>query len=46
MVNLINTLIKYLSFSSSNDPIKRYCQTEFKETWQDKYIELTGKLPY
>ena len=45
MVNLINTLIRYLSISNGNDPIKRYCQTEFKETWQDKYFELTGKLP-
>jgi len=46
MVNLINTLISYLSISYDNDPIKRYCQTEFKKNWKSKYTELTGKLPY
>ena len=45
MVNLINTLIRYLSISNGNDPNKRYCQAEFKKNWQSKYTELTGKLP-
>ena len=46
MVNLINTLISYLSISNDNDPIKRYCQTEYKTTWKEKYFELTGKVPF
>ena len=43
MVHLINTLINYLSISYDNDPIKRYCQTEFKKEWKAKYFQLTGK---
>ena len=46
MVNLINTLIHYLSISNDNDPIKRYCQTEFKNQWKEKYFQLTGKIPF
>ena len=46
MVNLINTLISYLSISNDNDPIKRYCQTEYKTKWKEKYFELTGKIPF
>ena len=43
MVAIINAFINYLSISNSNDPIKRYCQTEFKKEWKRKYFELTGK---
>lgn len=43
MVTIINALIDYLSISYSNDPIKQYCQTEYKKDWKRKYFELTGK---
>ena len=43
MVAIINALIDYLFISYSNDPIKQYCQTEYKKDWKRKYFELTGK---
>ena len=44
---LLSTIIKagssYYFISNRNDPIRQYCQTEFKENWKAKYYELTGK---
>ena len=43
MFKIIETAINYLFISHHNDPIRQYCQTEFKENWKAKYYELTGK---
>ena len=44
---LLSTIIKagnsYMFISNANDPIRQYCQTEFKKDWKIKYYELTGK---
>ena len=29
--------------SNSNDPIRQYCQTEFKKDWKEQYYKLTGR---
>ena len=39
------SVIHYLSISYDNDPIKRYCQTEYKDNWKEKYYNITGKTP-
>ena len=44
MVNLLNTVINYLFIANSNDPIRQYCQTEYKKNWKEKYYQLTGKI--
>ena len=41
--SVIQAAIDYLSISYNNDPIRQYCQTEFKDNWKEKYYELTGK---
>ena len=43
MFKLFETAINYLFIANHNDPIRQYCQTEFKENWKSKYYELTGK---
>ena len=43
MLKIIETAINYLFISHANDPIRQYCQTEFKNEWKTKYYELTGK---
>ena len=43
MFKIFETAINYLFISHHNDPIRQYCQTEFKENWKAKYYELTGK---
>ena len=43
MFKIIETAINYLFIANHNDPIRQYCQTEFKENWKAKYYELTGK---
>ena len=44
---LLSTIIKagsnYMFISNAHDPIRQYCQTEFKNEWKTKYYELTGK---
>ena len=44
---LLSTIIKagtsYMFISNAHDPIRQYCQTEFKDNWKEKYYELTGK---
>ena len=43
MLNIIDAITNFLSIGHSNDPIRQYCQTEFKDNWKEKYYELTGK---
>ena len=41
--NIISAGSNYYFISSRHDPIRQYCQTEFKKEWKAKYYELTGK---
>ena len=43
LTNIISAGSNYYFISSRNDPIRQYCQTEFKNEWKTKYYELTGK---
>jgi hypothetical protein len=43
MLKIIETAINYLFISHANDPIRQYCQTEFKKDWKEQYYKLTGK---
>ena len=43
LTNIISAGSNYYSISSRNDPIRQYCQTEYKKDWKRKYYELTGK---
>ena len=43
LTTIISAGSSYHFISSRHDPIRQYCQTEFKEDWKRKYYELTGK---
>ena len=43
MLNIIDAITNFLSIGHSNDPIKQYCQTEFKKDWKEQYYKLTGR---
>ncbi len=43
LTNIISAGSNYYFISSRNDPIRQYCQTEYKKDWKRKYYELTGK---
>ena len=45
MFKIIDTIFSYLLIGNDDDPIRRYCQTEYKDNWQEKYYYLTGKHP-
>ena len=46
MFKVIESVFNYLFTSDSDDPIKRYCQTEYKDNWKEKYYSLTGRFPH
>ena len=43
LTTIISAGSNYYFISNRNDPIRQYCQTEFKNEWKTKYYELTGK---
>ena len=43
MLSFYESLVGFITIGRSNDPIRQYCQTEFKKDWKRKYYELTGK---
>ena len=43
LTNIISAGSNYYFISSRNEPIRQYCQTEYKKDWKRKYYELTGK---
>jgi|TARA_B110000263_G_scaffold237033_1_gene236932 hypothetical protein len=43
MFKIIESVFGYLFTGHDDDPIRRYCQTEFKDNWKEKYYSLTGK---
>ena len=43
MFKVLEAAINYLFIANHNDPIRQYCQTEFKEDWKEQYYKLTGK---
>jgi len=43
LTTIITAGNNYMFISNSNDPIRQYCQTEFKDNWKEKYYELTGR---
>ena len=43
LTTIISAGSNYYFISSRKDPIRQYCQTEFKKDWKIKYYELTGK---
>ena len=43
MFKVLEAAINYLFIAHSNDPIRQYCQTEYKKNWKEKYYQLTGK---
>ena len=43
LTNIISAGSNYYFISNRNDPIRQYCQTEYKKDWKRKYYELTGK---
>ena len=45
MFKVIESVFNYLFTSNSDDPIQRYCQTEYKDNWKEKYYNITGRFP-
>ena len=43
MFKVLEAAITYLFIANHNDPIRQYCQTEFKKDWKEQYYKLTGK---
>jgi len=46
MFKIIESIFNYLTISNDSDPLKRYCQVEHRENWQEKYYQLTGRHPH
>ena len=45
MFKIIESIFDYLFNNTADDPIQRYCQTEYKDNWKEKYYNITGKTP-
>jgi hypothetical protein len=43
MFKIIESVFNYLFSNNDDDPIKRFCQNEYKDNWKEKYYSLTGK---